>query len=116
MSRSWICLLGALGIGVVLSGAYLYEYRAMFPQYHLLKLEILGDVASSRVLASYETQFVPEQHVLFPTQLDGDLRPRWAFRPSHAVPIYPVPVVDDTDGDGVAEVYVGELHPRALGP
>ena len=99
---------GGMCIGVVLLiVAYLYENRQMFPQYHLLKVKLMGDVASRQILAAYDTQFVPEQHVSFTEQLDGELRPRWAFRPSHAVPIYPVPVVDDTNGDGVAEVYLG---------
>ena len=99
---------GGMCIGVVLLiVAYLYENRQMFPQYHLLKVKLMGDVASRQILAASGTQFVPEQHVSFTEQLDGELRPRWAFRPSHAVPIYPVPVVDDTNGDGVAEVYLG---------
>ena len=101
-------VVGGMCIGVVLLiVAYLYENRVTFPQYHLLKIKLMGDAAARQILAAYETQFVPEQHVSFTEQLDGELRPRWAFRPSHAVPTYPVPVVDDTNGDGVAEVYLG---------
>ncbi|SVA82099.1 uncharacterized protein METZ01_LOCUS134953 [marine metagenome] len=99
---------GGIVISVVLLiVAYLYENRVTFPQYHLLKIKLMGDAAARQILAAYETQFVPEQYVSFTEKLDGELRPRWAFRPSHAVPTYPVPVVDDTDGDGVAEVYLG---------
>ena len=101
-------VVGGMCIGVVLlTVAYLYENRQMFPLYHLLKVKLMGDVASRQILAASDTQFVPEQHVSFTEQLDGELRPRWAFRPSHAAPTYPVPVVDDTNGDGVAEVYLG---------
>ena len=108
MRRLRAYVVGGMCVGVVLLGvAYLYENRTTFPQYHLLKVKLMGDVASSQILAAYGTQFVPEQHLLFTEEHDGELRPRWAFRPSHAVPTYPVPVVDDTNGDGVAEVYVG---------
>ena len=80
-------VVGGMCIGVVLLiVAYLYENRVMFPQYHLLKIKLMGDVASRQILAAYEPQFVPEKPVSFTEQLDGELRPRWAFRPSHAVP------------------------------
>ena len=93
---------------VAVHGVHLFNERASYHWYHLVKLKIFGDVASSQVLELYKTQFVPAEHVVFSTEESTQgLHPRWAFRPSHAVPTYALPAVDDTDGDGVPEVYVG---------
>ena len=46
-------VVGGMCVGVVLVGvAYLYENRTAFLQYHLLKVKLMGDVASSQILAS----------------------------------------------------------------
>jgi hypothetical protein len=98
----------ALGFLTLAGAGGLFAHRTEFALYHLLLLKVRGDVAAQRTMQQFGTRFVPEDFRQFPSQGDSDrLEPRWAFRVSHAVPTYAVPVVDDTDGDGVPEVYVG---------
>lgn len=97
--------LAVLGLAMVKA---LFDHRTEYPWYHLAALRLRGDVAAERVLRQYHSRFVPEAYLVFPQASPPTaMRPLWAFRPSHAAPTYPVPVVEDTDGDGVPEVYIG---------
>lgn len=113
---SWLLGRGALvtvGVAVLivsssLGGYYLFMNRTKFHWYHLISLALRGDVALQRTLAVHNVQFVPAD---VKTYVDDGAPStafalKWRFRPSHAVPTYPVPPVDDVDGDGTPEVYV----------
>ena len=74
----------------------------------LIQKKIIGDTDLMAVLDRFHVRFIPEKLIKFPLSKTRDeMRPLWAFRLSHAVPTYPVPLVDDTDKDGVPEVYIG---------
>lgn len=72
-----------------------------------LKIMILGDKALNEVEKSFKVKFIPEKFLTFSTINDSDFRPTWGFRPSHAVPCYPMPVIADVDKDGSPEVFIG---------
>lgn len=59
-------------------------------------------------LENWNTQFVPADGKTYVN--DGApstaFALKWRFRPSHAVPTYPIPPIDDTNGDGIPEVYI----------
>ena len=101
-------------IAAIGAGVHVYRERASYHWYHLLKLQIFGDVASQSIVTKYEIGFVPAEHVAFSAEESNQgFGPSWAFRPAHyGVPTYGVPIVDDTDLDGVPEVYVGSYTPE----
>lgn len=113
---TWLSARGALAsavigvflVGVSLSGYFLFTNRTKYHWYHLLSLALRGDVALQRTLAMYNVHFVPVEQKTYVD--DGSpttsFSLKWRFRPSHAVPTYPIPPIDDTNGDGIPEVYV----------
>jgi outer membrane protein assembly factor BamB len=105
-----VVTVGLILVGLGWATKYAFDHRTEYHSYHLALLKIRGDVASDRHLEKYDISFVSEAHVVFPP-VEGpeSMHPKWAFRLSHAVPTYPVPVVDDTDGDGVPEVFLASF-------
>jgi len=112
MKRVYILLV--LLVGCFVGGKYFYDHRTEFHFYHLMLLKFRGDVALKRTNATYNSKFIPEKHILFNNENNNkkNLYPTWAFRLSHSVPTYPVPPVDDTDNDGIPEVYLGSYSKK----
>jgi len=112
MKRVYILLV--LLVGCFVGGKYFYDHRTEFHFYHLMLLKFRGDVALKRTSAQYHTKFIPEKYVSFRKENTAkkNLYPTWAFRLSHSVPTYAMPAIDDTDNDGIPEVYVGSYSKK----
>jgi hypothetical protein len=73
-----------------------------------VKRFFLGDTALKSVLSQFHAQFIPQKLINYPrTNTDTSFGITWAFRPSHALPTNPIPVVTDADKDGNPEIYIG---------
>lgn len=83
-------------------------YKHSSDYIRILKIELLGDVALNRSLKELKVNFVPQLLLNFKkNNTICQFTPTWAFRPSHAVPTYPIPVVGDVDKNGNPEIYIG---------
>ena len=100
-------LLGLCISFVLLFFSYKF-YLKKLPFIRVLQIELFGDIAVNRVLNLFKVQFVPQLLLNFKcNDTANQFKPTWAFRPSHAVPTYPIPLVGDADKDGVPEIYIG---------
>ena len=111
MSRKAGVRVGVLVVGVcvLFAGYYLFKNRTHYHWYHLVSLALRGDIALQRTLDKYKGDFISQDHKRYVKEGERteSFALKWRFRPFHAVPTYPIPVVDDTDDDGVPEVYIG---------
>jgi outer membrane protein assembly factor BamB len=105
--NKWAVLFLTIIVALVLASLILYSFRRN-PTIKVALTTVLGDRALKATLDGYKVKFIPKESVHFETS-DGEdvIEPTWAFRPSHAVPTYPIPVTGDIDQDGKPEVYIG---------
>jgi len=80
---------------------------ASFNNYIAVKYFLTGDIGLKNVFKSYKVKFIPQKTIVYPQAPKGGFAVTWAFRPSHAVPTYPIPVVGDINHDGSPEVFIG---------
>lgn len=93
-------------IFVILTSFIAYYFRR-HPTIELARIAIFGDWMLKEHLDIYKSKFIPKKTVSLETLQGEDIIiPTWAFRPSHAFPIYPIPVTGDVDHDGIPEVYI----------
>ncbi|MBI4040650.1 MAG: PQQ-like beta-propeller repeat protein [Deltaproteobacteria bacterium] len=86
---------------------YLNAHRTEFHVYHEILLKLRGDVHLQRTALLYQDRDVSKALISFKKIKGASFYPLWAFRPTHFMSTYAMPVVDDTDKDGIPEVYIG---------